>query len=275
MVSSPEFCASHGVSAMSLSRWRKRGLVRVTPEGTIDAEATDEALRGAGLGRFKRAEPAPVSPESSLSEAQRRKEIALARLRLQKLRQLQGQWLLADVVRKFWPLLVDRIQGTIRELPAEIVAAVEGMQEPRLMFAAVEAATYAAMEKLAATSFMDLAPGGMPPEPVVPDNATKIQAEAIKTTATAQMHELQIAIGRGEMVALSAFSTTLGRVLLALRAHLLALPSKLPLFLAGERDRLRATQAAIEDVLSELPEQAPDQLFHPDEPYPQEEDDAA
>jgi hypothetical protein len=284
MTTSSEFCAAHGVTRMSLSRWRKAGLVRVTPEGTIDVEATDAALRAAGFGRFKRAEPEPVAPEASLAEAQRQREVALARLRLQRLRELKNQWIPVAMVRVGWKLMRARFEEGLRRLPAQIAEAVDGVESMSAMAAAIETVVYRRMDELANADQGDYfarLEAAMPPEEdaaqqlpdEVPGDTTKVQAEVIKTLAIARKHDLEVEIARGRHVSVAAYIRCMQGVLMSCRQQLLAVPSRLPVYLAGERDRLPVIVGAIEEALAHIPPELPEQLCRNAAPEPEPDED--
>jgi hypothetical protein len=242
MVSSSEFAKSHGVSKMSVSRWRHAGLLRVTEDGRIDVEATDAALRAAGVGRFKRAEPVVVAPEGALAEALRKKEVALARTRLQRLYQLKSQWLPVGMVTAGWKLMRARFEEGLRRLPAEIAAAIDGVESMPAMAAVIEAITYRRMTELAeaGSDWAAQLEAALPEEGAVdqlpaevPDDTTKMRAEVIKVTATAAQHNLAVEIAQGRHVSIAAYIEGMQNVLMACRQQLLAAPSRLPTLLAG------------------------------------------
>jgi hypothetical protein len=103
-MTSKEFCTSHGISRMTLSRWRNAGRISVTSDGTIDVEESDAALREAGLGRFRLADVPPATDPDGLTlpEAHRRHAVAVAQARTQAYTELRNSWMPVDAARHYW-----------------------------------------------------------------------------------------------------------------------------------------------------------------------------
>lgn len=64
LMSLTAFAAAHGASRQAAAKWKSRGVLRLSGD-QVEVEASDRAMRDAGLGRFKEAaataQPAPAT----------------------------------------------------------------------------------------------------------------------------------------------------------------------------------------------------------------------
>lgn len=151
-----ELAEHHGVSRPTVTRWKKRGLLVWNEDDSIDVEATDVLLREHRLGKFRdlpedRVIEKDDDEQTELgddadpadwkhSEAQRRKEIALAQKHELDFRQRAGELMPKDEVKeRVNDLLVSLRQAFVAwpgRVAAEIAADLE--VEPSRVAAVLE-----------------------------------------------------------------------------------------------------------------------------------------
>jgi hypothetical protein len=250
------FCADQGISRQTLSRWRHAGLVKVTAGGLIDAEATEAALRDAGRGQFRAKAASP--PEGGLAEEQRKKEIALARLRRHEWLRRSAGWVPCAEAEGAWSVLAEHVRGRIQELPQAIAAAVAGCSDMAQMRTAIREVVYAALTELSETEYRGTEPDWRGTLPEVPSGATKLAAQTAKEAALARLRQLDADIAAGALVNLEAFLEALGDAFSRVRTRLLGLEAFLPPRLIGAptAERERIIRGAVHDALNELPDTA-------------------
>ncbi len=197
---------------------------------------------------------AEAIPEPSLAEAQRKREIALARLRQRELRTRLGQVVPRAEAEAVWTQIREHARDRLLRLPAEMAPNVARCGTLADIRGAVRDATYEALTDLASTQCVGDPAREPTPEPPVSDEATKLQAETAKVSAIGRLHQLDVDIADGVFVAIRSFMAAGGSAFANARQRLLALETLTPRLLGLDRAAAEdVIRAAVDDALRELP----------------------
>lgn len=245
------------VSKMTVWRWRNSGHVVVTPEGLIDAEATERRLRDAGLGKFR---SRPHAPAAELALAQRSREIALARLRRQEWLRRSVQWIRREDASRLWREGALAVRASLEQVDEAAPARIAACKSASAVQGVLQEVVYAALARAAQD---DQSPAEADPLEApavgVRDAATKVQAETAKTQSLALLRQLDVEIAAGTVLNVRAGLEAFEAALSGVRRRMLAIVGELPatFFGQGERQIAELLRQAIAEALEELPLELP------------------
>jgi phage terminase Nu1 subunit (DNA packaging protein) len=118
-----QFAKRCGVQRQTVSRWAKKGWLKLSRDGRIDAEASEAKLatrpakyRGGTVGGPRSAD---ASATLTLSQAQARKELAQAELAELRLQRERGEFLSSGEVRQTWGRIMIAVRQTALSWPAK------------------------------------------------------------------------------------------------------------------------------------------------------------
>jgi len=236
-----EFCQAHGISRMTLSRWRHAGRIVVTSTGAIDGEATATLLRASGLGRYRRG----TGGDRNLAEAQRVREISLARKRQGEYRRRTEQWVPSGDVALGWAAIREHAIDRIERLPLALAPALVACRSPGAAVGVIRDGVHAVLGELAGTVVTGDPACGPVFDAPVGDGATKLAAETAKTNSAARSNQLDVDVAEGRVVPYRGLVLAMSGCFYNCRSRLLQLESTLPPLCVGH------DQEAIEVLLGE------------------------
>jgi hypothetical protein len=116
------FARRRRVSRSTVHTWKKRGWLKLAPDGErIDVSASEALLASRPeVYRGGRKHDAPHEPDPTLAEATRRKEMARAELSELRLERERGEWLSHDDVRQTWSQIMISFRQMCLSWPGKI-----------------------------------------------------------------------------------------------------------------------------------------------------------
>jgi hypothetical protein len=195
----------------------------------------------------------------TLVEAERRREIALARLRQGDLSTQQALWLARPLAQRTWRKVRANIALLAARIPNEIAAQAPG-KSTSLIAQVIRDAVYLVLTEVAQAPVhaepIDPSKAPQPLEPSVSDEATLTEAKAAKLAATAQIRELQVLIRTGELVETAEMEARWIRAIMTWRTRLLSMEGLAPRLHGRDTAGIeRIVGRAVRDAVAELPEE--------------------
>jgi hypothetical protein len=256
-VSNRRFAELDGCTEKRVRTGKLRGELKAFPDGTIDP-----ALAGTGWRQRNRVADSPRLTADAkrkpgaptLAEEQRRREIALARLRQQEWAKRSAEWVLRPDVDTMWQALAAHTHEAIRASIPALTACVAKCSTMGAMAGAVRDVVYDTLTAIAETA-VESTTAEAEPLPAVSDTASKLEAETVKVGALASLRQLDVDIAKGIVVSISDVEYALGEAFARVRQRMLSLEALLPPRLHGARlaGREQVIRRAIQEALDELP----------------------
>lgn len=249
-VSNRRFAELDGCTEGRVRTGRKRGELPTLADGTLDPKLAGTSWRARNATAVAPNSEAP----RTLAAEQRKREIALGRLRQQELMRRTAKFVTSAEAASLWRQVVEHVGTLVGALPMPMSERVAACSTAGAMQVAIRDVVYHALTMLAETDVVSTGP-----EPAelqaIPDDASKLVAETAKVGALARLRQLDVDVGAGAVVSLATLEQMLGDALFALRARMLSWESALPPVLVAtpQADQLRVIRSTVGAALAELP----------------------
>jgi hypothetical protein len=260
-VTNSQFAALDGCSEKRIRTGRRRGELPILPDGSLDpalagspwrartrrADGASEPTRGAA----RKPSPKP----GSLADAERLREIALARLRRAEIQSRSAEWVEKQAVVTTWRVAALGLRRELALIAGAVAPMVVGRTLPeigRALHTGIYDALDAICDRVAAKP---PAPAAGRSAPAIGDGATRVEAEKSKAIAAAEVHRLNLAIETGNVLRLADLAAAFGRACAVVRARLLQAEGLLPpkLLHRSEADAKRIIGVYVGEAAGNLP----------------------
>jgi hypothetical protein len=271
MISQREFARRDGCSERLVRDAIKSGALPSFPGKLLPAKLARTAWRAGNVAQADAVPPAPEIASGSapgpvsLTEARRRREITLARLRRHEFETKSESWLLASDAATAWRQCCDLVRSILRQMPKQAAAEVARCASMGEISVVLHRRVYAALTEASnRDAYGSAGPddsGTSAPEIEhdVPDDATRVLAETAKVLATGRLHQLNLDIARGIVVYAPSLVQAIEQKLSPVRTRLLSFEAELPPRLFGKsRSRAEAIlREAVDEAMGGLAAEMP------------------
>jgi hypothetical protein len=260
-VTNSQFAALDGCSEKRIRTGRRRGELPILPDGSLDpalagspwrartrrADGASEPTRGAA----RKPSPKP----GTLADAERLREIALARLRRQELETRRNEWVERAVVTSTWRATALGLRRELAPIAAAVAPLVPGASLPAIA-KALHDAIFSTLNAICdCAAHKPPAPAAGRSAPAIGDRATRLEAEREKARVATEAHRLDLAIATGTALRLADLAAAFGRACAVVRARLLQAEGLLPpkLLHRSEADARRIIASYVTEAADNLP----------------------
>jgi hypothetical protein len=271
MISQREFARRDGCSERLVRNAIKSGSLPRFPGKLLPAILARTAWRAGNVAQAEGVAPAPEIASGSapgpvsLTEARRRREITLARLRRHEFETKSESWLLASDAAVAWRQCCDLVRSILRQMPKQAAAVVARCTSMGEISAVLHRHVYAALTEASnRDAYRDTGPddsGTSAPEiePDLADDATRVAAETAKVIAIGRLHQLNLDIARGIVVHGPSLAQAIEQKLSPVRTRLLSFEAELPprLFRKSRSRAEAILREAVEEAMAGLADEMP------------------